>query len=231
MKLNKILLSISTCILITNSHAKIQILLSAALTNNHFEFRKKQYIETFTILKSYGYGPEGIYVVEALKKAGPTFLDEHCKNIFYATVNNPTFINHGVNEAATLLEGLHFFKFDDEDMIIKFTGRHQLTSDYLLDLIKNDPEYDAFVKVNSDGNVYTLGFAMKCKHLKEMFTGMDFNAMGYTRRPIEYDVGDYIKLKVKQGNFKVYYIKKLRMKANIFGSSTAPGIAEQIKYY
>ncbi len=162
---------------------------------------------------------------------GPTFLDSYCKNMFYATVNNPNFINHGINEAATLLEGINYFKFDNEDMIIKFTGRHQLTSDYFLKLVQAHPEFDAFVKVNSDGNVYTLGMAMTCKHYKEMFSAMNFNAMGYTRRPIEYDVGDYIKLKVKQGNFKVYYVETLQMKANLFGSSTAPGVAEHINYY
>lgn len=210
-------------------HAEIRIVLTAALTDAYFEFRKNQYIESFTILRNYDY--ETFYIVEALRKKGPTFLDEYCSNVFYATVNKPHYINNGVNEVATFLEGLYHFNFDDEDMIIKITGRHQLTSDHLLRLVENNPDYDAFVKVNADGNVFTLGFAMKCKHFKEMFGRLNFDRLGKTMRPIEYDVGDYIKLKVKQGNFKVYYVDKLYMKANIFGSSTAPGAPEQIKYY
>ena len=211
--------------------AHIRVVLTAALTDAHSEFRKKQYIESFSILNSYGYGPKNIYVVEALKKQGPTFLQDYSSHVFYATVNNPNFKNHGINEAATLLEGINYFGFDDEDMIVKFTGRHQLTTDYLLRFVEEHSEYDAIVKVNSDGNVYTLGFAMRCKYIKEMFSLMDFEAMGYVMRPIEYDVGDYIKWKVKQGNFRVFYVDKLHMKANIFGSSTAPGVKEQIKYY
>ncbi len=214
---------------ISDLYAEVRVVCTAALTESHYDFREKQYREAFTILKNYGVSE--IFIVEALKKQGPTFFEEISSHVFYATVNNPSFQNNGINEAATFLEALYYFDFDDKDMIIKFTGRHQLTSDFLLRLVENNSEYDAFVKVNSDGNVFTLGFAMRCKDLKEMFGCMNFDAMGHIMRPIEYDVGDYIKLKIRQGNFKVYYVDKLYMKANIFGSSTAPNVAEQIKYY
>lgn len=204
---------------ISQAETHIRVVLTAALTDAHFEFRKNQYLESFSILRNYGY--ETFYVVEALKKQGPTFLDDCCDHVFYSSKNNPSYINNGINEAATFLEALYHFGFDDEDMIIKFTGRHQLTSDYLLRLVEDNLEYDALVKVNEDGNVFTLGLAMKCKHFKEMFERLNFSALGNFLRPIEYDVGDYIKYKVKQGNFKVYYIETLHMKAQLFGSSTA----------
>jgi hypothetical protein len=225
---NKLLIA---ALLITSCQAQIRILLTAAITDAHAEFRKAQYIETFTILADYGYTKDDLYVVEALKKTGPSFLEDYAGHVFYATTNDPTFINNGINEAATVLEAIHHFGFDDEDMIIKFTGRHQLTSDYLLRLVENNLDYDTLVKVNSDYNVFTLGFAMKCKYLKEMFGAMDFKNMGYILRPVEYDVGDYIKLKVRQGNFKVFYIPELHMKAQLFGSSTAPGVEAQVLYY
>lgn len=208
--------------------AETRIVLTAAITDSFYEFRKSQYLETFAILKQYGY--KDFYIIEALNKKGPTFLDDYSSHVFYAQTNNPSFCNNGINEASTLLEGLLHFNFDNNDMIIKLTGRHQFTSDYLLRLVEDNPEYDAFVKVNEDGNVFTLGFAMKHNYIIEMLSLMNFAAMGHVMRPVEYDVGDYIKWKIPQGNFNVYYIPTLHIKANIYASSTCQG-ASGIQYY
>ncbi len=213
----------------TPTKPAIKIVLSAALTDAFFEFRKAQYLESFSILKEYGY--EDFYIIEALKKKGPTFLDAYSSRVFYAQTNDPSFRNNGVNEAKTLLEGIKHFQFDDDDMIVKFTGRYQLTSDYFLKLVESHQEYDALVKVNSEGNVFTLGFAMKCKHFIEMFEQMNFSAMGNIMRPIEYDVGDYIKAKVAQGNFTVYYVSEVHIKVNIYGSSNAPNAPAVMHYH
>ena len=120
-------------------------------------------------------GVQDFYIVEALKKSGPTFLETYSNNVFYATVNNQNLRNHGINEAKTLLEACEHFNFDPEDMVIKLTGRHRVTSDLLIKVVENNPGVDAFVKVNEDGNVFTVGFAMKYKYLKEMFENIDYN--------------------------------------------------------
>jgi len=125
-------------------NAEMRIILTAALTDNHFEFRKNQYIESLNILADYGY--QNPYIVEAIKKVGPTFLDDYSTNVFYATCNNPSSINHGANEARTLLEALEHFQFADDDIILKLTGRYQLLSDRLLRIIKkNQNNFDAFI--------------------------------------------------------------------------------------
>jgi|ERR1700733_2875202 len=209
--------------------AKIQVICTAALADSYYEFRKQQYIDAFTILAKYGYS--NIFIVEALKKHGPTFLDDYSKHVFYATLNDPSLRNQGINEAITLLEACEHFNFEPEDMIIKFTGRHKLISDYFLKIVENNPEFDAFVKVNEDENVFTLGFAMKYKYLKEMYQTIDYAGLNEHMIPIEYRVGDYIKRKKREGNFKVYYLDKLDMTANLLGSTTCVGVAEQILFY
>lgn len=211
-----------------NSFGAIRVVCTAALTNKHFEFREKQYRESFLILKNYGV--QDFYIVEALRKQGPTFFEEYTPHVFYSTVNNPSFSNNGANEAATFLEGLYYFDFDDEDLIIKFTGRHQLTSDYLLRLVEDNTDYDAFVKMQPNGGVSTLGFAMKSRYFKEMYRDMQLNQIGFSSRSIEYFVGDFILKKSRNKDFKVYYLEKLDMKANTFGSTTALG-ASAIVYY
>lgn len=208
---------------------QIRIVMSVALTDAYFEFRKKQYIESFEKLSEYGI--VDVYVVEALKKKGPTFLDDYTKNAFYSSANDPSVKNNGINEARTLLEGFYHFDFDQDDKIIKLTGRYQLISDCLIKLVEDNPEYDAFVKVNSAGNVFTLGFAMRCKYFKEMYEQIDYHAMEANWINIEEEVGKYIKKKLNEGNFKVLYIDKLGIKANLYGSSTAHINKEDIRYY
>lgn len=230
MKRNMFFILIMFLINFRISIPKIRILLSAALTEAYFDFRKQQYIESFNILAQYGY--KNVYVVEALKKQGPTFLDDYSKNVFYSTANNSFFKNNGVNESLTLLEASYHFKFDPEDIIIKFTGRYQLVSDYLIKLVKRHPEIDAFVLFNKDATVVTGGFAMRCKYFQEMYKEMNYGAMEQFWLPVELLVGNYIKRKLKTRNFKVYYLKKLDMKANKFGSSTALGpVPNEIVYF
>jgi hypothetical protein len=227
----KLTFSLLLCVVSVYSSAHVRIVLSVALTDTYFEFRKQQYLEMFKTLATYGYGPTHFYIVEALKKRGPTFLDGHCQNIFYSTANNPNFRNQGTNEARTILQGSYYFNFDPEDMVLKLTGRYHLLSDYFLRLVEENPRHDAFVKIDKDGNVYTLGFAIRCKYLREMYETMDFVKMERNWINVENEVGDYIKRKVKSGDFKVFYVDKLDIKANIYGSSAAPGCAAEILIY
>lgn len=204
----------------------IRVVCTTALTKNHFDFRKQQYCQAFEMLRTLGC--DNPYIIEACKNNAPSFLDLYSQYVFYATVNDPTLRNNGINEAKTLLEGCAYFNFYSEDMIIKLTGRHRVTSDYLLKIVKENPEIDAFVKINSDGNVYTIGFAMRYKYLREMLENIDYAELERGMIPIEYRVGDFIKRKKKDPNFKVLYLEKLDIQADPYGSSTAPGVAHDI---
>lgn len=225
MKLKYYLISFLSVALLCpiNLFAVIRVVCSAALTHNHFEYRKQQYIEAFGKIATFGY-PK-FYVIEAVKKHGPTFLNDLTPHVFYATVNNPNLRNNGINEALTMLEGCKHFNFDPEDIIIKLTGRHSIISDHLFKSIENNCDADAFVKINEDGNVFTLGFGMRYKYLKEMFETIDYGPLERGMIPLEYRVGDYIKRKKREGNFKVIYLDKLDIRADVYGSSTAPGVS------
>ncbi len=218
----KLFLALITCCASLTSSAKIRVYLSTALTDAHSEFRKKQYINSFNILAKYGYGYEDIYIVEALRKQGPTFLDDYSKHVFYSTVNDPHAKDNGVNEARTMLEGSYYFNFDPENMILKLTGRHHFISDDFLRIVENNTDYDAIVKILPHAPImHCICFAMKCKHFQEMFKTMDYNPRSWVN--LETATRKYIDRKVKQGNFKVLFIDKLGIKAVLFGSSTAPG--------
>lgn len=211
----------------TSCFAEIRIVLTAALTDHHYEFRKNQYLESFEILKKLGY--VDFYIIEAGKQKSITFLNDFCSHVFYAS--NPTFKNNGINESKTILEGLNFFNFDPEDMIIKFTGRYKFLSDHFINLVKNNSHYDAFVKIGTNGfDIYTLCFAMKCKYMKEMYEHIDYSKMEREWINIEHEVANYIHTKKNLPDFNVCFVDKLDVEANIFGSSSAPG-ANQILMY
>lgn len=213
-----------------NSCAQLRVVLTAALTDSHYEFRKSQYIETLMILAGYGY--HDVYVVEALKKQGPTLLDDYSKNVFYSSANNQNLDhrNFGINEAKTLLEGLKYFDFDSEDMIVKMNGRSQPTSDKFLSLVKNNPDYDIFIRM-ANGGVFTLCFAIKNKYLLEWLENIDYVTMEKNMTTLEAEFYFYINRKLNQKAFKVFFVDELGMKYNYLGSTTLPGHPEEVKFF
>jgi hypothetical protein len=221
------------CFFSQRGFAEIKVVLTAALTDSHFEFRKNEYIQSFTRIIQYGYSD--FYIVEALKKNGPTFLDDYSNHVFYATTNNPNCLNQGINESKTLLEALDYFNFDPEDMIIKLTGRHRFLSDYFLRTVESNPGYDAFVRYCSglapafvDGMIPTMCFAMKCKYLKEMYESIDYKVMEQQDVPIEWIIASFIARKHAYDNLKVFVVDRLDIRLNAFASSASPGQEEKI---
>lgn len=81
-----------------------------------------------------------------------TYLDNfvHCGRpvkVFYTTNNSLPFKSKGTNEILDIKEVIRLAKIDDDDMIIKLTGRYRmLGSQFLDDVIANYATHDAFVK-------------------------------------------------------------------------------------
>ncbi len=216
-------LSIVLILVVFPCFGKMHILLTAALTDAYFEFRRQQYITNFTGLDNFGY--HDFYIVEALKKHGPTFLDDYSNHVFYATTNNPNLRNKGINEAQTMLEAIGYFNFNPEDMILKMTGRYRFISDRFLKLVENSSDYDAIIKIHwPTAQAYTLGFAMKCKYLQEMLQNINYWVMEDQMINLEREVAKYVlRKKNKNKNFKVLYVENLDIEVNVFGSSVSTG--------
>lgn len=216
-KVNLFLILLMACGITLGLYAQSRIVLSAALTDSYFEARKQQYVDAFNILKQFGYGNP--YIVEAVKKQGPTFLNEYSNNVFYSTENDPKFKNYGINEAATVYEGICHFDFDPEDMVVKMTGRYHLISDHFLKMVEAHLDCDAIVKFNEPTSVDCAGFAMKCKFFKQMCENMDHDQMERDWVILETEVANYINKKVKEGNFKVCYLDRLDIRADLYAST------------
>ncbi len=208
---------ISHCFASTeNRHVKI--VFTSALIDFNYAIRQEEYISSMIILNNYGYQP---YVIETCKTSPPSFFENYTHHVFYSNVNDYSLINKGVNEARAMIEGFKHYQFDDEDMIIKLTGRYFFHSRQFLDVVETHPEIDASVKFCAaypvvNGRVFTGCFAMRCKYFKEMLQQLDFVKMEEELIDLEVEVARYIH-RMEEKGCKILYLKDLGMTANIGG--------------
>ena len=193
------------------SHSKIRILCTAALIPNQYELRKTEYIDSLKKITQFGYPS---YVVESCVQ-GPTFLDYYATHVFYAQTNNPTLRNKGINEALSMLACFSFFQFDDDDMIVKLTGRYCFHSDKFLKCVERNQNIDIFIKKFDDGQIFTGCFAMRYKYLKHMLEQIDYSRMEKNMINLEQEAAHYI---AHLKNVSLLEINHFDLKVNFFGT-------------
>lgn len=191
----------------------IKILYTSALIPHKFEERKQEYIRCLKTLESYGF-KEQVYIAESGPYTPLSFFENYCDHVFYANTNDASLINKGVNEAKATIAAFDYFDFDDEDMIVKITGRYLFNNDYFLQLVKTHPEMDAFASYFEDKNrgVTTGCFAMRYKYYKQMVEELDLEKMEENLIDVEWEVAQFLE---KMGKGKVMYLDKVGISANV----------------
>ena len=127
-----------------------------------------------------------------------TYLNDLNCDVCYTDNNKHCCKHKGGNELLDIKEVINTYKIEDDDVIIKLTGRYKLLNLSFINLVKeNIQNYDAFVKFFNvctgkyifDDCVLGL-FAIKCKYLK------DFN-YNYLKSP-EYEFANYIRKNINE---------------------------------
>ena len=154
----------------------IYLIITTSIYNKHGdqqnrENRENRYIEA--ISESLKHIPVRTIIVENNGKR-ETFLDRFMSDtvsVFYTNNNIHNFKSKGVNEMLDIKEVIQYYDINDEDIIIKLTGRYKVISPLLLNEI--DENYDAFVKFFGVSSLKyekydcVLGcYAMRAKYLK-----------------------------------------------------------------
>jgi hypothetical protein len=146
--------------------------------NSDFEHRKNRYIDSIkSVLKLIENDKTIKPIIVENNGKRTTYLDEFNCDIKYTDHNKLKFKNKGVNELLDIKYLIKLYNIDDNDMIIKLTGRYKLLDLEFFDVIKNNcDKLEAFIKFF---NVCTLQylqndcvlglFAIKCKYLKQFF--------------------------------------------------------------
>lgn len=195
---------------------KIYVIHTAALIQPNYEIRKDEYITSLYRTEEYGYKP---YVFEACHPQSPSFFEDYTNLVCYTRVNDYSLRNKGVNEAKSLVEGFKFFQFQDDDMIIKLTGRYWFYSPEFLQIVENHPEVDAFGRFTPEHDparkhMITGCFAMRYKLFKEMLESIDYCQMEDEMIDFERLVGAYV-LDLKEKNFPIMLVNTLSIISNI----------------
>jgi hypothetical protein len=191
---------------------KIKVLYTAALQDFKFESRKKEYCKSLTILNSFGYYP---LIAEALGRSN-SFLDDFSKDVFYAASNDNSLHNKGANEVRLLRASMDHFAFNDQDMIVKLTGRYYFEFDDFFKEIESNPDVDLFIRYDKHGQAFTGCFAMRAKYLKQFIFSLNIEKMEKNMINIELLLRDFIN-QLEQ-NISVKTVSNLNLVANIFGS-------------
>ena len=195
----------------------VKVLCTAAVLHKNYEGRKREYLRSTNIISKFGYDP---YIVEACQKGG-TFLEGCSSKVFYSNVNNPHLRNKGVNEARSLLESFKYYSFNDNDTIVKLTGRYFFENDSFLRLVEQNPDIDAFVKLytNLRGRLWASSgcFAMKGKYFKDMLCSLNLSRMESNAIAIEEELLDYIQ-KLEAAGAKIMYVSDLNVASHVYCS-------------
>jgi len=140
-----------------------------------------------------------------------TFLNNLDCDVVYTENNKYKFHHKGGNELLDIKGVISKYNIQDDDMIIKLTGRYKIINSNFIDLIINNcDKTDAFVKFfnvctkkyhnNKDDCVLGL-FALKCKYVKKF----DYKY----KKSAECEFADYIKETID--NSKLLSIRDLSL--------------------
>ncbi len=195
--------------------AEIKIVYTSALIPFKFEERKQEYIRSLKTIESYGYLPH-TYVVESGGDSPLSFFEDYCNHVFFANSNNLKLVNKGVNESKAILKALDYYNFDDEDMIVKLTGRYYFNSDEFLKFLESHPEVDAAAsRLHDPSRGITTGcFAMRGKFFKRMYKELDLVKMEEKLIDIEWEAEQFLKKMIAE-NAKVAYLDRVNITANV----------------
>ena len=157
----------------------IYLIITSSINNkagvNDYEHRKATYIDCIT--KSLSQLPVQIKpIIVENNGTRETYLDTFSSNtcdVKYTNNNSVQCTHKGVNELLDIKNIIETYNIQDDDMIIKLTGRYSVLNNEFFNTVINNQDKDAFVKFF---NVCTLRFmdydcvlglfAIRCKFLK-----------------------------------------------------------------
>ncbi len=147
-----------------------------------------------------------------------SYLDELGCDVVYTDNNKCLLQNKGCNELLDIKHVIDKYSIQNDDMVIKLTGRYKLLDTNFIDQVKLLTKYDAFVKFfnvctlkfHADHDDCVLGlYAMRCKYVKE------FTFDGKKSPEVEFSL--YVKnvvknfMEIKDLNLQCCFAEDLRM--------------------
>lgn len=174
-----------------------------------FEHRKNRYISCIQSVLTLIQNDETIkQIIVENNGVTNTYLNIFNCDVLYTNNNNLNLNHKGENELLDIKYVINQYNIQDNDIIIKLTGRYKMLDVSFFDLVKNNfHTYDAFIKFYNVcehkymHNDCVLGlYAMKCKYLKNFH-------YNFEKSP-ECEFAEYVRNNIKE---KVMEVENLNL--------------------
>ena len=177
----------------------MRVIFTSAIIDEYYEERKLEYLDSYNKLLEF-FKKDDIFIVECFLNE-KSFLEEY-QDVFYSNANNVYIRNKGVKEALSLIKFIESNDIDDDEIIIKHTGRYKFISKFLINEINENKNIDLFVREGVNNQYFTGTFAIQYKFFKKFILSLDLNKMEKYMVNIEKELYDFsIRKKL---NTKVY---------------------------
>jgi hypothetical protein len=170
----------------------IHLIITAANIKEHYNDRKEQYLKSIESVLKFDYLFDSYTVLECASE-NEEYLADY--NVHYSKVKN-RFKEKGLNEMQHLKAFIEGAAFNNDDLIIKFTGRYIMEDNSFLNKVRLlMDDYDSIFK--DDGDIYkgqgyhTFLYAMKKPLFLETINSLNFTNENLD--PIEWGVKDFLK--------------------------------------
>lgn len=191
--------------------ADVHIIMTSALIDTDYERRKQEYIRGVTTIQSYGIEP---WIIESMPITS-SFFDALSNQVLYPQTNNPSLTNKGVKELMSIRACLPYLPFNDEDLIIKLTGRYWLYERTFIDTVQAG-DYDAYVYFGKyflmQHQIFTGCFALRWKYFKQFVQEADLEKAEKETIDFETMLPDFI----RDHNLRMQIVDPLYVEARIF---------------
>lgn len=144
-------------------------IITASLIPANFEARKQEYIEGINSLLSVIPKHHKVIIVEN-NGTRFTFLDEFPVPVVYTTNNLMHTRNKGKKELADIIDVIEKYKLNDEDLVVKMTGRYKL--DKVCDFLNHldESKYDCVLRY---GSVFSkTDVSIQQRNINDCVTGL-----------------------------------------------------------
>jgi hypothetical protein len=185
------------------------ILFTSALISEYYEQRKNEYIESFNSLISFNLC-DYTEILECINDGGTkSFLDDLTDKVYYTNMNY-RFKNKGVNEILNIKKYLDIRQMNDEEKIIKMTGRYILQNNFFVEKCKYE-DYDVIFRRDNHEQVFFGLFCAKKKVLIDFINSIDWNYVELRFISIEKIFAEFLQLR----NYTKLELQELHIKCNI----------------
>jgi hypothetical protein len=191
----------------------MKVIYTSALIPNKFEERKNDYINSYNELIKY-IPQNNIFIIESFS-SDISFFNKLGSEVFVSNTHDSTLKNKGVLEIKAMLSFFENNKFNDNDLVMKLTGRYRINDDYFIKLPEDAKNFDFYGKlIDNSTQIFTGCFIAKYSLIIEFLKSQNLMLLEENMINIEKALLDFLITK----NKKCFFVDKLNLTAPIFGT-------------